>query len=87
MLVDTVTLLSKNVYDKYFASEKLLCPKMNLTSYSKNKITLLGCFSANIRYNATYCKTIIYVTEEGTFLIGRDLLHKLGIKSMLSICL
>ncbi|XP_077976118.1 uncharacterized protein LOC144432004 [Styela clava] len=75
-LVDTgspVTLLSRYFYRKYFSNLKLMKPTIILTSYSKIKINLFGCFHANLSYNGKSGNSIR--EKEGLSLLERDILH------------
>ncbi|KAJ8034400.1 hypothetical protein HOLleu_21220 [Holothuria leucospilota] len=82
--VDTgsgVSILSEEVFSKSFLSEALVkVPEgIKLSSYTKHKIEVIGCFEATVSYLDRVANTIFFVVKSGSNLLGRDLIQKLGI--------
>ncbi|KAJ8022562.1 hypothetical protein HOLleu_37501 [Holothuria leucospilota] len=82
--VDTgsgVSILSEEVFSKSFLSEALVkVPEgIKLSSYTKHKIEVIGCFEATVSYLDRVANTLFFVVKSGSNLLGRDLIQKLGI--------
>ena len=83
MLVDTgsdVTLLNVNLFDKYFVREALLPCHTMIKSYSQDNVAVLGSFPTTISYKGRNTKANILVVAKGTSLIGKDVIHGLGLQ-------
>ena len=82
MLVDTgsdVTILQVDEYDKYFLREALIPCHLQIKSYTKNAIHVLGCFEARVTYKDRSSNVSIYVVQQGTSLIGKDVIQGIGL--------
>ena len=77
LLVDTgspKTLLNSGDYEK-LGQLPLLPPQTHLTSYSSEKIPVLGCFYGFVKCGQAESKIPIHVVEKGLSLIGMDLIQ------------
>ncbi len=82
MLVDTgspVTLISSTDYHKIFKNITLQPTTLEMTSYTRDTIPLLGKFSAKVKYKDKRCYSDIYVVKDGFTVMGQDLLDSLDI--------
>ena len=80
-MVDTgspKTLLNSGDYEK-LGKLPLLPPQTHLTSYSSEKIPVLGCFYGFVKFGQAESKIPIHVVEKGLSLIGMDLIVALKI--------
>ncbi|XP_045777658.1 uncharacterized protein K02A2.6-like [Maniola jurtina] len=78
-----ISVISKNMKDKYFNDCELYKCILKLRSYVNNLITPLGFISVDIVYDKKQIKAKLYVVENrGPSLIGHDLLKKLNIKTL-----
>jgi archaellum component FlaF (FlaF/FlaG flagellin family) len=86
MIIDTgspITIMPLNVYNKYFITEALepvdnACTRY--TSYTKHKIEFVGCLKANFTFNGRSGIGKIHITNNGSVLLGRDMIKVLGIQ-------
>ncbi len=82
MLVDTgspVTLMSFSDYQKIFKNISLQPSTLEMTSYTRDTIPLLGKFSAKVKYKDKLCYSDIYVVKDGFTVMGQDLLDVLDL--------
>ena len=82
VLVDTGsprTLLNETDFNciREYCSDVNLCePRVNLRSYSMNRIDVLGSFKASVSYKDESFVTDIHVVKQGVSILGLDLIHK-----------
>ena len=84
LMVDTgssVSIISTSTFNKFFASQTLkkAPSSVQLTSYTKHPIHVIGCFSASVFYVDRSTISTIYVVQNGFNIIGRDLVKSLSI--------
>ncbi|CAI5683364.1 unnamed protein product [Oreochromis niloticus] len=80
LLVDTgsgISILPEHVYSTNFGSVKLSNPAVQLITYSKEKLDVLGCLRADITYNGKSASTDLYIVRTGTPILGMDLVTAL----------
>ena len=82
MLVDTgtgYTLISRNFYNQHFVSDALEAPNpdLDLSSYTNNKIDVIGRFHASVMFKSRVAMCDLHVVNNKTSLLGRDLMNAL----------
>ncbi len=83
LLVDTgagVSILPENVFSEYFGSSKLSEPKVQLVTYFREKLNVLGCFKADVTYYEKSVPTDFYIVKTGTSILGMDLVNALQLQ-------
>ncbi|KAJ8018291.1 hypothetical protein HOLleu_43793 [Holothuria leucospilota] len=73
VVVDTasdVTLMNIDTFDLYFVREALQPCTTSITSYTSNKIPLLGYFDTNVSFQERSARIRTYVTRQGSTLVG-----------------
>ena len=73
-----VSLMSLQLFDKYFVREALESCPFSIT-YTSHKIATVGCFHAKVKYTDNYASAKFHVVEKGSSLLGKDLIEILGI--------
>ena len=84
LMVDTgssVTILTKETFQKYFVNEALQeqTDHQTLSSYTKHTIKVNGRFECNVTYGKCSSVCNVYIVEEGTDIMGRDVMKALHI--------
>ncbi|KAJ8046478.1 hypothetical protein HOLleu_05158 [Holothuria leucospilota] len=80
VVVDTasdVTLMNIDTFDLYFVREALQPCTTSITSYTSNKIPLLGYFDTNVSFQERSARIRTYVTRQGSTLVGKDVIQAL----------
>ena len=74
-----VSLIPETAYKKYFTTSALQDPDIELTSYTKEDIPILGKFDARVNFQSKSAVLPLYVVEgNGSALLGRNWLKELG---------
>ena len=81
MEIDTgaaVSLISHSTQTALFPKAVLTRPKLNLRTYTAERISLVGKMSVEVKYHTYIGQHNLYVVEgSGLSLLGRDLLSKI----------
>ena len=83
LTVDTgasVSVLPQGIVEKYFKGVTLQPPAARLVTYSQTPIKVLGCMPATVVRDNDACKVNFYVTDNGTPLMGMDLITALKLR-------
>ena len=83
MLVDTgsgASIIPKEVYMEHFKKSKLSPPTVQLQTYSKHKLLVLGRLEVTVTYQNRNATVFFNVVESGAPLIGLDLCEALNIE-------
>lgn len=83
LLVDTgsgVSILPESVYNANFSSVKLHSPTVQLVTYSKEKLNVLGCLRADVTHSDSTASTDFYIVKSGTPILGMDLVTALQLQ-------
>lgn len=74
-----VSILPYRTYEKCFSDTLLKSPAMQLVTYTKRKIPLLGCLGVKVSRGNVSSTLTFYVVKRGTPILGRDLMKALKI--------
>ena len=74
-----VSLMSLQLFDKYFVSEALEPCPVSITGYTSHKIATVGCFHAKVIYKDNYGSAKFHEVQKCSSLLGKDLIQILGI--------
>uniref|UniRef100_A0A8C6V5S1 Gypsy retrotransposon integrase-like protein 1 n=1 Tax=Neogobius melanostomus TaxID=47308 RepID=A0A8C6V5S1_9GOBI len=74
-----VSILPYRTYEKCFSDTALQPPAMQLVTYTKRKIPLLGCLGVKVSRGNVSSTETFYVVKRGTPILGRDLMNALKI--------
>ena len=80
LLVDTgssVSILPENNYSANFSAVKLKEPGVQLVTYSREKLNVLGCLRASTTYQGKSALTDFFIVKTGTPILGMDLVTAL----------
>lgn len=82
-LVETgssVSIMSWDVYKATFSTNKSLrVPELKLLDYSRKEIPVYGCITATVSYQERCAPVLLYITSQGTTLLGLDGLSALSL--------
>ena len=84
LLVDTgssVSILPQSIYTEHFRDIPLTRPTVKLVSYNRTSIPVLGCMFADVSLHGRTAPGTFFIAENGTPLMGRDLM------TVLSVCI
>lgn len=74
----SVSILPKQLYEECFAECLLTEPKVRLVTYSKDKISVLGCMPALVMLGKVTTSATFYIVQAGSVLLGLDLIKALN---------
>ncbi len=83
LMVDTgsaVSILPMSVYTGSFSQAPLSQPKLSLVSFGGNPIEVKGCLPASISYGGHCTTTHLYIVQNGSAVLGRDLFTELSLQ-------
>uniref|UniRef100_A0A3B3T9U7 Gypsy retrotransposon integrase-like protein 1 n=1 Tax=Paramormyrops kingsleyae TaxID=1676925 RepID=A0A3B3T9U7_9TELE len=83
LLVDTgstVSILPEHIYLQHFANVALTQPNVQLVTYMKKPIPVVGCLSLTVTYQTQYAQADVYIVQAGTPLLGMDLFTALKLE-------
>uniref|UniRef100_A0A6P7GNN2 Uncharacterized protein LOC114344610 isoform X1 n=1 Tax=Diabrotica virgifera virgifera TaxID=50390 RepID=A0A6P7GNN2_DIAVI len=75
-----VTIINKNIFEKYFPALQLQKSDVKLTTYCKNNLNVLGLVSVEVEHQELKHTLKLYVVDgDGYSLVGREWIHALEI--------
>uniref|UniRef100_A0A6P7GFG5 Uncharacterized protein LOC114337492 n=1 Tax=Diabrotica virgifera virgifera TaxID=50390 RepID=A0A6P7GFG5_DIAVI len=75
-----VTIINKNIFEKYFPVLQLQKSDVKLTTYCKNNLNVLGLVSVEVEHQELKHTLKLYVVDgDGYSLVGREWIHALEI--------
>ncbi len=83
LMVDTgsaVSILPMSVYTGSFSQAPLSQPKLSLVSFGGDPIEVKGCLPASISYGGHCTTTHLYIVQNGSAVLGRDLFTGLSLQ-------
>ncbi len=83
LLIDTgsaVSILPEYVYKTKFCKCPLTKPRLQLVTYSKEKLSVSGCLKVDVSYQKTTASSEMYIVESGTPILGMDLVTTLNLQ-------
>lgn len=76
----TVSVLPRCIYEDHFRGAPLCQSSVRLVTYSKTPINVLGRMKATVRMDGIEGVANFYVVDNGTALMGRDLISALHLR-------
>ena len=83
LMVDTgsaVSILPMTVYKQFFSHVALSPAKLNLVGFGGKAIGVNGCLKANITFGDCSAMAELYIVQQGTAVLGRDLFSALQLQ-------
>lgn len=80
LIVDTgsaVSILPHHIYKQHFSLTPLSLPAARLVTYTQTRIPVLGCLHAQVLVENSSAPATFFVVEDGTALLGMDLISSL----------
>uniref|UniRef100_A0A669FAM3 Reverse transcriptase domain-containing protein n=1 Tax=Oreochromis niloticus TaxID=8128 RepID=A0A669FAM3_ORENI len=82
LIVDTgsaVSILPNHIYEEHFSGTPLKPPDLQLVTYTKKTIPVLGCLQVTVSRGNASASAVFFVVRKGTPLLGRDLMEALNV--------
>ncbi len=76
----SVSILPKRWYEQHFRTVPLQGPVVRLVTYSQEPILVLGCLPATVSKYGHTCSTRFFIVDQGTALLGMDLIKGLQLR-------
>lgn len=83
LLIDTgsaVSIFPECVYKTKFFKCSLTKPRLQLVTYSKEQLPVIGCLKVDVSYQSVTASSEMYIVETGTPILGMDLVTTLKLQ-------